>query len=109
MCIVCISNNINRNVYMYLTTRIFPTTGYARVLLFMFIRRELGGMGTGCSFQFTNCECYNCNNLFMQNGQDRVNIVEVYLPIQHTVSGHYRGPPGGGGGSVLPCSLKIMH
>ena len=44
MCIVCIDNNINRNVYMYLNTPIFPTTGYARVLLFMFIRRELGGM-----------------------------------------------------------------
>ena len=44
MCIVCIANNINRNVYMYLNTRIFPTTGYARVLLFMFLRRELGGM-----------------------------------------------------------------
>ena len=44
MCIVCIANNINRNVYMYLNTRIFPTTGYARVLLFVFIRRELGGM-----------------------------------------------------------------
>ena len=44
MCIACIANNINRNVYMYLNTRIFPTTGYARVLLFMFIRRELGGM-----------------------------------------------------------------
>ena len=44
MCIVCIANNINRNVYMYLNTRIFLTTGYARVLLFMFIRRELGGM-----------------------------------------------------------------
>ena len=29
---------------MYLNARIFPTTGYARVLLFMFIRRELGGM-----------------------------------------------------------------
>ena len=28
-----------------LNTRIFPTTGYARVLLFMFIRRELGGTG----------------------------------------------------------------
>ena len=40
MCIVCIANNINRNVYMYLNTRIFPTTGYARVQLFMFIRRE---------------------------------------------------------------------
>ena len=35
---------------MYLNTRIFPTTGYARVLLFMFIRRELGGKGTGCDF-----------------------------------------------------------
>ena len=40
MCIVCIANNINRNVYMYLNTH-FPTTGYARVLLFMFIWREL--------------------------------------------------------------------
>ena len=28
---------------MYLNTHIFLTTGYARVLLFMFIRRELGG------------------------------------------------------------------
>ena len=44
MCIVRIANNINRNVYMHLNTRIFPTTGYARVLLYMFIRRELGGM-----------------------------------------------------------------
>ena len=44
MYIVCIANNINRDVHMYLNTRIFPTTGYARVLLFMFIRRELGGM-----------------------------------------------------------------
>ena len=56
MCIVCIANKINRNVYMYLNTRIFPTTGYARVLLFMLIRRELGGTGTGCLFQFTYCE-----------------------------------------------------
>ena len=30
-------------------------TGYARVLLFEFIRRELGGAGTGCLFQFTYC------------------------------------------------------
>ena len=44
MCIVRIANNITRNVYMHLNTCIFPTTGYARVLLFMFIRRELGGM-----------------------------------------------------------------
>ena len=43
-------------MYMYLNTRIFPTTGYARMLLFMFIRRELGGTGTGCLFQFTYCE-----------------------------------------------------
>ena len=60
MCIVCIANNINRNVYMYLNTRIFPTTGYARVLLFVFIRRELGGIGTGCLFQFTYCDLCNC-------------------------------------------------
>ena len=45
MCIVSIDNSINRNVYMYLNTHVFPTTGYARVLLFMFIRRELGGTG----------------------------------------------------------------
>ena len=58
MCIVCIANNRNRNVYLYLNTRIFPTTGYARVLLlFMFMRRELGGTGTGCLFQFTYCDC----------------------------------------------------
>ena len=56
MCIVCITNNINRNVYMYLNTRIFPTTGYARVLLFMFIRQELEGTGTVCLFQFTYCD-----------------------------------------------------
>ena len=59
MCIVCIANNINRNVYMYLNTRIYLTTGYTRVLLFMFIRRELGGTGTGCLFQFTYCELIN--------------------------------------------------
>ena len=67
---------------MYLNTRIFPTTGYARVLLFMFIRRELGGKGTGCLFQFTYCVsattngfdpwisglCYllTCNNFYLK-------------------------------------------
>ena len=55
MCTVCNANNINRNVYMYLNSRIFPTTDYARVLSFMFIRHELGGTGTGCLFQFTYC------------------------------------------------------
>ena len=44
---------------MYINTRIFPTSGYARVLLFMFIRRELGGTGTGCLFQFTYCDTVN--------------------------------------------------
>ena len=44
-----IANNMKRNVHMHLNTRIFPTTGYAQVLLFMFIRRELGGTGTGCT------------------------------------------------------------
>ena len=47
---------------MYLNTRIFPTTGYARVLLFMFIGRELGGTGTECLFQFTYCEVYSIDN-----------------------------------------------
>ena len=65
MCIVCIANNINRNVYMYLNTRIFPTTDYARVLLFMFIRRELGGTGTEYLFQFTYCET-NSSHSFMR-------------------------------------------
>ena len=49
---------------MYLKTRIFPTSGYARVLLFMFIRGELGGTHTGCLFQFTYfvfvSVCYMC-------------------------------------------------
>ena len=40
---------------MYLNTHIFLTTGYARVLLLMFIRQELGGTGTGCLIQFTYC------------------------------------------------------
>ena len=46
-------------MYMYLNARIFPTTGYARVLLFMFIRRELGETRTGCLFQFTYCVIFN--------------------------------------------------
>ena len=37
-----------------LTSR-FPTTGYSRVLFFIFIRRKLGGTGTGYLFQFTYC------------------------------------------------------
>ena len=31
-CTVCIANNRNRNVYICLNTRIFPTSGYARSL-----------------------------------------------------------------------------
>ena len=46
-------------MYMYLNTHIFPTTGYARVLLCMFIRRELGGPDTGCLFQFIYCVADN--------------------------------------------------
>ena len=38
-----------------LTSR-FLTTGCTRVLKFICIRRELGGTGTGCLFQFTYCE-----------------------------------------------------
>ena len=57
-----ILRSINRSVYMYLNTRIFPTTGYARVLLFMNIRQELGGTGTGCLFQITYCvSCSDSN------------------------------------------------
>ena len=42
-------------VLITLTSR-FPTTGYARVLSFIIIRRELGGTGTECLFQFTYCD-----------------------------------------------------
>ena len=85
MCIVCIANNINRNVYMYLNTHIFPTTGYARVLLFrvMFIRRELGGMGTGCLFQFTYCERENLQSGIhnqVQNTYKTINIPAANCP-----------------------------
>ena len=86
MCIVCIANNINRNVYMYLNTRIFPTTGYARVLLFMFIRRELGGTGTGCLFQFTYCVQVNAlsPSLSLQNRRPFPGTPSTHLlPLCH--------------------------
>ena len=67
MSIYCVANNINRNVYMYLNTRIFPTTGYARVLLFMFIWRKQGGTGTGCLFQFTYCVIWPLKVVFTYN------------------------------------------
>ena len=44
-------------------TRTFPTTGYARVQLFMFLKRELGGTGTGCLFQFIYCVYYSIKKL----------------------------------------------
>ena len=78
MCIVCIANNINRNVYMYLNTRIFPTTGYLQVLLFMFIRRELGGTGTGCLFQFTYCEELSAIMLFISNRLFKKNQYKIF-------------------------------
>ena len=82
MYIVCIANNINRNVYMYLNTRIFPTTGYARVLLFMFIRRELGGTGRGCLFQFTYFEpfIFNSSNDFSDAGISKTNTYSCAVP-----------------------------
>ena len=85
MRIVFIANNINRNVYMHQNTRIFPTTGYARLLLFIFIRRELGGMGTGCLFQFTNCDSVTGQTedqqVSHQHCPPRVLIFEVGQPI----------------------------
>ena len=51
-----------------------PTTGYARVLLFMFIRRELGGTGTGCLFQSTYCGS-NCVQ------QRAVNVLTTHEPF----------------------------
>ena len=86
MCIVCIANNINRNVYMYLNTHIFPTSGYARVLLFMFIRQELGGMRTGCLFQFTYCE--------VQIGKKNSHkIVNIFLSISSNICNGYSKEP----------------
>ena len=75
MCTVCIASNINRNMYMYLNTRIFPTTGYARVLLFMFIRRELGGTGTGCLFQFTYCDQVLCCIVFCDSPKKKKQMI----------------------------------
>ena len=81
MCIVRIANNINRNVYMYLNARIFPTTGYARVLLFMFRGRELGGTGTGCLFQFTYCDAEKADMLNEYfSSQSVVNDINKTLP-----------------------------
>ena len=53
-CVLSVSQYKSKHVHVPKYTR-FRTTGYARVLLFMFIRRELGGTGTGCLFQFTYC------------------------------------------------------
>ena len=80
MCIVCIANNINRKVYMYLDTRSFLTTGYARVLLFMFIRRELEGTGTVCLFQFMLRLHYvpggHGNHYFGHRGRNGVTVTQ---------------------------------
>ena len=87
MCIVCIANNINRNVHMFLNTGIFPTTGYTRVLLFMFIRRELEGTRTGCLFQFTYCVRGQAANIqespkelrrYLQMSQNNNSSVTIY-------------------------------
>ena len=66
---------------MYLNTRIFPTTGYARVLLFMFIRRELGGTGTGCLFQFAYCE-YDDTRIRL--GQNHWTIFHILFMVRIT-------------------------
>ena len=54
LCPICNRNNGNRYVYSAINT-----TGYTRALKFMFIRRELGGTGTGCLSQFTYCGTVN--------------------------------------------------
>ena len=71
---------------MYLNTGIFLTTGYARVLLLMFIRRELGGTVQDVYFSLhtvTECvvkEQYHIvlqeNNTFCWNLKIRL---EVFL------------------------------
>ena len=79
LCIVCIANNKTRNVNMYLNTRIFPTTGYARVLLFMFLLREIGGTGTGCLFQLTNCGLAQHIRASFELGKQLVCVPAQYL------------------------------
>ena len=69
MCSVYIANNRNRKHVHVPKCAHFPTTGYARVLLFMFIRRELGGTGTGCLFQFTYCDVLFGTNMSRQTVQ----------------------------------------
>ena len=107
MCIVCIANNIIRNVYMYLNSRIFPTTGYGRVLLFMFIRRELGGTSTGCLFQFTYCDAglyglrLNHFLLFM------FRVCYVFLSVQSC--GHLLGKGWPLGSLVLFVYIDLRH
>ena len=91
MCFVYIANNINRNVYMYQNTRIFITTGYARVLLFMFIRRELGGTGTGCLFQFTYCDYTNgkvTTSLYEAEKKAEQARLSLHLSKWHIVRNH---------------------
>ena len=47
---------MNIKVAAFTVSEKSSNTGYTRVLLFMFIRRKLGGTGIGCLFQFTYCE-----------------------------------------------------
>ena len=60
----------------------FLSTDYARALKFMFIRRELGGTGTGCLFQFTYCDVGSAllkSIILIQSLISRIN--EVYIAI----------------------------
>ena len=66
---------------MYLNIHIFPTTGYARVLIFMFIRRELGGTGTGCLFQFTYCGSVEWNCLGFGRGPYEKHLCALFLTL----------------------------
>ena len=47
---------MNIKVAAFTVSEKSSNTGYTRVLLFMFIRRELGGTGIESLFQFTYCE-----------------------------------------------------
>ena len=62
---------------MYLNTHIFPTSGYARVLLFMFVRQELGGTGTECLFQFTCCDCGRAIKIQAIPARNRTRVVKA--------------------------------
>ena len=65
-------------MYSAINKKKIPTTGYARALKFVFIQPELGGMGTGCLFQFTYCDIVSGKNVLCV-----LSLVSVYRTRHH--------------------------